>query len=156
MHPAGPDDPGTAPVSWDEARELIAIVLGLCAASMALAPIAFRLIDGQLDRDGFRSALQGATTPSTGLVILGAAVIVATTPAADVTPRLRTLVNLVAVVVVVLCVAHILDLLFAESAGGVRRFFTRFPTILWRPAPAGLMAGLASWTARRVVPFPGG
>lgn len=131
-------------------------MLGVCAASMALAPLAFRVIDGQWDRNGFRSALQAATTPVTGLVILGAAVIVATTPAADVTPRLRGIVNLVAMTVVVLCVAHILDLLFAESAGGVRRFFTRFPTILWRPAPAGLMAGVAGWLARRVVPFPGG
>ena len=156
MHPAGPDDPGPAPVSWDEAREVIALVLGFCAAAMALSPLAFRLIDGQWDRDGFRSALQGATTPSTGLVVLGAAVIVATTPAADVTPRLRGFVNLVALVVVALCVIHILDLLFADSAGGVRRFFTRFATVLWRPAPAGLMAGMASWTALRVVPFPGG
>jgi hypothetical protein len=156
MHPAGSGDPGPVPVSWDEAREVIALVLSFCAASMALAPIAFRLIDGQWDRNGFRSALQGATTPATGLVVLAAAVVVATTPAADVTPRLRRIVNLVAVIVVVLCVIHILDLLFAESAGGVRRFFTRFPTILWRPGPAALMAGVASWTARRVVPFPGG
>ena len=156
MDPAGPDGPGPAPVSWDEAREVIALVLSFCAASMALAPVAFRLIDGQWDRNGFRSALQGATTPTTGVVILMAAMIVATTPAADVTPRLRRIVNLVAAIVVVLCVIHIIDLLFAESAGGVRRFFTRFPTILWRPAPAALMAGVAGWTARRVVPFSGG
>lgn len=156
MEPAGPPDRGPVPVSWDEAREVVALVLSLCAALMALAPVAFRLIDGQWDRNGVRSALQGATTPVTGLVILGAAVIVATTPAADVTPRLRRIVNFVAVVVVTLCVVHILDLLFAESAGGVRRFFTRFPTILWRPAPTALMAALAGWMARRVVPFPGG
>lgn len=156
MSSAGPDDLGPAPVSWDEAREVVALVLSLCAGLMALAPVAFRVIDGQWDRNGFRSALQGATTPVTGLVILGAAVIVATTPAADVTPRLRTIVNLVAAIVVVLCVAHILDLLFAESAGGVRRFFTRFPTIAWRPLPTALMAGMAGWLARRVVPFPSG
>lgn len=156
MAPTGPDGLGPAPVSWDEAREVVALVLSICAASMALAPVAFRLIDGQWDRNGLRSALQGATTPVTGFVILGAALIVATTPAADVTPRLRSIVNLVAAVVVTLCVIHILDLLFAESAGGTRRFFTRFPTILWRPAPTALMAGMAGWMARRVVPFPGG
>ena len=156
MDPARPDDLGPAPVSWDEAREIVALVLSLCAALMALAPVAFRLIDGQWDRNGLRSALQGATTPVTGLVVLGAALVVATTPAADVTPRLRWIVNLVAAVVVTLCVIHILDLLFDESAGGLRRFFTRFPTILWRPAPTALMAGLAGWMARRVVPFPSG
>lgn len=155
MDRSEPDVGGPAPVSWDEAREIVALVLSLCALLMALAPVTFRLIDGQWDRNGFRSALQGATTPVTGLVILGAALVVATTPALDVTPRLRSIVSIVATIVVVLGVVHILDLLFAESAGGIRRFFTRFPTILWRPAPTTLMAGLAGWLARRVVPFPG-
>lgn len=156
MDSTGPDRRGPAPVSWDEARELIALVLAVCAASMALAPLAFRAIDGQLDRDGFRSALSGATAPITGLVVLAAAIVVGTTPAADVPPRLRRLVAGVATIVAVLAVAAVLDLLFAETAGGVRRFFTRFATILWRPAPTALMAGVAAWTARRVVPFPGG
>lgn len=156
MEPAGRDDRGPAPVSWDEAREIVALVLSLCATFMALGPVAFRLIDGQWDRNGLRSALQGSASPSTGIVILAAAVLVATTPAVDVTPRLRRIVSLVATIVVILAIVHILDLLFAESAGGVRRFFTRFATILWRPAPTALMGGMAGWLARRVVPFPGG
>lgn len=154
MDPAGPHERGPAPVSWDEAREVVALVLTLSAAFIAVGALLFRLIDGQWDRSGFRSALQGATSPTIGLVILGAALIVATTPAADVIPRLRQAVNVVALLILVLAVAHIVDLLFAETAGGVRRFFTRFGTIMWRPLPTALMAGVAGWLARRVVPFP--
>ena len=153
MEPGGPQRPGPLPVAWDEAREVVALVLTLCAALMAVAPIVFRIIDGQIDRAGFRSAMQGATFSVTGVAILGAAVLVATTPAVDVTPKLRRLVAWTAALIVVLCALHILDLLFAESAG-VRKFFLRFPTIASRPLPTGLMAGLAGWLARRVVPFP--
>ncbi|MEM7141820.1 MAG: hypothetical protein AAF548_12395 [Actinomycetota bacterium] len=156
MEPTGPPERGPAPVSWDEAREVVALVLTVCAASVAIGAVFFRLVDGQLDRDGVRSALQGATSPSTGLIILGAGLIVATTPAQDVAPRLRQAVNVVAMLILVLAVLHIVDLLFAETAGGVRRFFTRFGTIAWRPLPTALIAGCAGWLARRVVPFPGG
>ena len=156
MAPPHPPDSAPGVVPWDEAREVVALVLTLCAALMVLAPIAFRLIDGQADRAGFRSALQGASAPVVGVVILGAAVLIATTPAADVTPRLRSMVTVVAWLVIAVSVMTIVDLLFAETAGGMRRFFTRFPTILWRSAPTALMAGVAAWTAWRVVPFPDG
>ncbi len=153
MEPAGPNGNGPAPVPWDEAREVVSLILAICAGLMVLSPVAFRLIDGQSDRAALRSAVTGAG-PTTGIVILGAAVLVATTPALDVTPRLRTFVFRVAVLVLVFAVVAILDTLFAESAGGVRRFFTRFPTILRFPGPAALLSGTAAWLARRVVPLP--
>ena len=155
MDRAGPDNFGPAPVPWDEARELVAIVLSLVAVLIAVSPILIRLIDGQLDRNGFRSALTGAT-PTTGLLTLGAAVLVATTPAADVTPRLRSLVTGACLIVCAIGVLASFDVLFADAAGGVRHFFTRFPTILRFSGSAALLSGTAAWVARRVVPFPGG
>jgi hypothetical protein len=122
---------------------------------MVLAPILLRLIDGQYDRTGFISSLSGIR-PLTGLVILGAATLIATTPAADVVPRLRSAVAGVATLIMVIGIVAIFEILFSESAGGVRRFFLRFPTILTFKAPATLMAGCAAWLARRVIPFPGG
>ena len=118
---------------WDEAREVVALVATLAAAFMVIAPILGRLIDGQLDRNGFRSALTGAH-PTAGLLLLGAAVLVATTPAADVTPALRSIVVRVSAAVCLVAIFAVLDVLFADAAGGVRHFFTRFPddpAILW-------------------------
>lgn len=155
MEPGGPHQQGPLPVAWDEAREVVALCLALCAALMAAAPIASRLIDGQLDRWAWNGTLISATTPSVGLVILGAAVLVATTPAVDVAPGTRRSVTIVSTAILVLAVVLIIDILFGPTAGGVREFFRRFPTILRSPLPTALMAGLAGWLARRVVPFPG-
>lgn len=156
MDPAGPHERGPAPVSWDEAREVVALGLTLCAALMALAPIANRLIDGQLDRWAWNGTLASSTQPVVAYAILGAALLVATTPAADVAPATRRAVSLVATLVLVLAVILIFDILFGPTAGGVRQFFRRFPTALRFPVPTALMAAMAGWMARRVVPFPGG
>ena len=155
MTAPGPNGHGPGPVAWDEGREVVALILTISAAFIALAPIGFRIIDGQYDRAGFRSALNGAG-PTSGLMVLGAAVLVASTPAADVTPRLRTFVFRVAVLVFVIGMFAILDILFSETAGGVRLFFTRFPTIMRFSGPAALCAATAAWLARRVVAFPAG
>lgn len=154
MDSAGPPERGPAPVSWDEAREVVALGLSLCAALMTLAPIIIRLIDGQLDRWAWNGTLTSSTQPLVGIIILGAAVLVATTPAVDVAPGLRRAVNVVAGFVLLLALILIVDLLFGPTAGGVRNFFKRFPTIMRFPLPTALMAGLAGWLARRVVPFP--
>jgi len=155
MGPTGSDDLGPAPVPWDEAREVVALVATLAAALIAIAPIVGRLIDGQLDRAGFGSALTGAR-PTAGLLLLGAAVLVATTPAVDVAPALRSIVVRVSAVVCLIATLAVLDRLFADAAGGLRHFFTRFPAILSYSGPAALLSGTAAWVARRVVPFPGG
>ncbi len=142
-------------VSWDEARELVALVLSIAAVLITVAPVLGRLIDGQLDRNGLRSALTGAT-PTTGLLALGAAVLVATTPVVDVTPRLRSTVVAVSLLVCAVALVASLDILFSEASGGVRGFLTRFPTILRFSGPAALLGGTAAWVARNVVPFPRG
>gem|GEM_PF-1269676 len=155
MSRPGPNDRGLDLVPWDEAREVVVVVLTLCAASMVLAPILFGLVDGQYDRAGFASSLSGLR-PLTGFVVLGAATLTATTPAADVVPRLRSAVAGVATLIMVIGVLSIFEILFSDSAGGVRRFSLRFPTILTFKGPATLMAGCAAWLARRVIPFPDG
>jgi hypothetical protein len=153
MDPTGPNARGPDLVPWDEAREVVTLVLAIAAVLMALAPIAFRLIDGQSGREAFRSALTGAG-PTTGLVTLAAAVLIAMTPAVDVTPGLRVTVFRVSVLVLVLALLSIFEMLFAEPAGGVRVFFNRFPTILRFSGPGALFSGTAAWLARRVVAFP--
>lgn len=140
-------------MSWDEAREVVTLLLVISAALVVLAPVIARLIDGQIDRDGLGSMTDGIG-PSSGLLLLGAGVLVATTPPEDVVPALRRALVQVAAVAVVLGVIAILDLLFADAAGGVRRFFLRFPTMMRRPVPGTLLAGAALWLGRRVVPFP--
>ena len=153
MAPKGPDEIGPAAVPWDEARELVALVLAIAALFVAVSPILGRFIDGQLDRDGFRSALTGAN-PTAGLMTLGAALLVATTPAVDVTPRLRATVVMVSTLVFAIAVFAVLDILFDDATGGMRRFFSRFPTILRFSGSAALLSGTAAWVALRVVPFP--
>jgi len=155
MDPDGSDEVGPDLVPWDEAREVVALMLALAAALMVLSPVAFRLIDGQFDRAAFRSSLAGAG-PLTGLVVLGAGVLVATTPTVDVTPRLRTIVFRVAVLVLVIALAAMFETLFSEPTGGVREFLKRFPTTLRFSIPSALFAGTAAWLARRVVAFPSG
>ena len=156
MEPGGPHDQGPLPVAWDEAREVVTLGLALCAALMAIAPIVARLLDGQFDRWAWNGTLQASTTPTVGIVTLGSAVLVATTPAVDIAPATRKAVTVASTVVLLLAVVLILDTLFGPTAGGVREFFRRFPVIARSSLPTALMAGMANWMARRVVPFPGG
>lgn len=156
MDGAGAHERGPTPVAWDEAREVVALGLTLCAALMAVAPIVNRFIDGQLDRWAWNGTLASSTQPVVAFAVLGAALLVATTPPADVAPATRRAVSLVSTFILALAVILILDILFGPTAGGVRAFFRRFPTALRFPAPTALMAAMAGWLARRVVPFPRG
>jgi hypothetical protein len=155
MESGGPNGVGPHAVPWDEAREVVTLILALAATLMVLSPVAFRFIDGQFDRAAFRSSLTGAG-PLTGLVVIGAGILVATTPAVDVTPLLRTVVFRVALLVLVIALLAMFETLFAEPAGGVREFFKRFPTTLRFSTPGALFAGTAAWLSRRVVAFPAG
>jgi ABC-type Fe3+ transport system permease subunit len=140
-------------VTWDEAREVVTLLLLVSAALVLVAPILARLIDGQLDRAGW-GAMTDGVQPTSGLMLLAAGVLVATTPPADVVPALRRTLVRVAFVAVLLGLVGIIDLLFAESTGGTRRFFLRFPQIMRFKLPGTLLAGAALWLGRRVVPFP--
>lgn len=149
----GPIDRSPNLIPWDEAREIVIVVLVLTATSMTLAPVLHRLLDGQYDRNGFVSAM-GGVRPLTGALVLGAAILVATTPAVDMVPKLRSAVAGVALLIFAIGIIAIFEILFSGSAGGVRHFFVRFPTILTFKGPATLMAAAAAWVAHRVIPFP--
>lgn len=137
-------------VAWDEAREVLVVVLLLASLLHLVAPI-IRYVG--LDRryswwEDSYSALSNVNA-LTGMLLLGAAVAVCTTPAADMVPRLRLAVYWVSVAVVVLGVVAAINVLTVPSAGDSAAL--RLAVVAWRPAPALLLSGSAAWMARRVV-----
>ena len=78
------------PVSWDEAREALIVVLLVCAVLRMLGPLS-GFIDERwgVFSDDLAELTRNAS-PTTGLMVIGAAVLVATTPQVDLVPSLRT------------------------------------------------------------------
>lgn len=156
---AGDPLPGNgAVVAWDEARELLVVVLLAAAVMKLLGPVAAWLqVDGdRFDRGVLTSALTGVNGV-TGLMLVGAAVLLCTTPVVDVVPGLRLSVVAVATVATVMGLTLIGLTLTTDSAdSGLDLVWDKLRTILSFSAPGTLLAGTAAWTARRVVPFPDG
>lgn len=152
----GPDDDAgsrSLPVAWDEARELLALVLLVAASMIVVAPSIRYLGAGR--GFGFRDDLStylGNIGPTVGILLLASAVLVATTPAADLVPALRTAVLVVAATVTVLGVAAILleitESLPADSAR------IHIASIFTFRGPGTILSGTAAWMALRVRPFP--
>ncbi len=138
------------PVAWDEAREILAVVLLLSAVLHALAPILrYGAIGG---RQSWWEDLYGALTninAFTALLLLGAAVTICTTPAADVVPRLRQGVYWVSTVVTVMGLVAIVNVLTIPTAPDSA--LLRLSIVAWRPGPAVVLAGTAAWMSRRGV-----
>lgn len=138
------------PVAWDEAREVLAVVLVVASLLHVVAPM-IRYVG--IDRrypwwDDLHSALTNVNV-LTGLLLVGAAVTVCTTPAADMVPRLRLWVYWTSVAVGLLGVLAIVNVLSVPSAGDATAM--RLAVVAWRPGPAVLLSGCAAWMARRVV-----
>ena len=138
------------PISWDEARELLVVVL-LISASVRMLSRLSGFIEERWGAfsDDLAELVSGASA-TTGLLVLGAGVIVATTPPSDVVPRLRTATIVVAAITVVQAAVGILLGLTRVTGSGV---FGRMEPILDRPVPALLLAGTGWFLAARVVPF---
>ena len=87
------------PVSWDEAREALIVVLLVCARLRMLGPLS-GFIDERwgVFSDDLAELTRNAS-PTTGLMVIGAAVLVATTPQVDLVPSLRTATVVIAWVV---------------------------------------------------------
>ena len=143
-----------SPVSWDEARELVAIVLLVAAVAVVAAPVVRDLGDGGSYPfwDHVRGGLRNIAPPS-GMLLLASAVVVCTAPVVDVVPALRRAVVVVAGVMVVLGVVAILLDITAPTAGG-SALTIRTASILARSGPGTMLAGIALWLGLRVVPFP--
>ena len=137
-------------VAWDEAREVLVVVLLVAALLHLVAPV---LRYAGLDRrfswwEDLYSALSNVNA-FTGMLLLGAAVAVCTTPAADVVPRLRQAVYWMSVLVFVLGLLAIVNVLTVPTAGDAATL--RLAVLAWRPVAAVLLSGAAAWMARRVV-----
>ena len=137
-------------VAWDEAREVLVVVL-LAAALLHLVAPMLRYVG--LGRryswwEDLYSALNNVNA-FTGMLLLGAAVAVCTTPAADVVPRLRGAVYWMSLAVIFLGLVAIVNVLTVTTAGDAATL--RLSVLAWRPGPAVLLSGAAAWMARRVV-----
>ena len=145
-------------MAWDEAREVLVVVLLLAALLNLIAPMIYYVT---INRDtGFDGSYPlfswwslapafGGVNISTGLLLLGAGVAVCTTPAADMVPRLRQWVFWISVAVTALGGLAIVNFLTSSFPGfGVG---LRLLAVLEGPAPAALLSGAAAWMARRVV-----
>lgn len=137
-------------VAWDEAREvLVVVLLGAALLHVAAPMIRYAGIDRRYPWwDDLHSALTNVNA-ITGLLLIAAAVAVCTTPAADMVPRLRQTVYWVSLIVALLGVLAIINVLSVPSAGDATAM--RLAVVAWRPAPAVLLSGCAAWMARRVV-----
>ena len=137
-------------VAWDEAREVLAVVLLAAALLHMVAPmIRYAGIDRRYSWwEDLYSALTNVNA-LTGILLLGASLAVCTTPAADMVPRLRQSVYWASVAVAVVGVVAVINVLSVPSAGDAAAL--RLAVVAWRPGPAVLLSACAAWMARRVV-----
>lgn len=138
------------PISWDEARELIIVILLAGAVLRLLGPIAGYVDDNWGTFSDTLAELTRNAAPTTGLMVLGAGVLIATTPRNDVVPALRRATIIVATLVLLSGAIAIFVQLTRVSSAGV---FGRLETVFSRSGPAVLFAGAGRWLALRVVPF---
>ncbi len=150
----GPGSP-SKPIAWDEAREVVSIVLVASALMVVLAPFVRYLADGSRfgPADTVSSLLTGVG-PVSGVLLVGSALLIATTPSDDVVPALRSSVTLISALV---AAGGALAILLEATSATVDQspgFLVRLSAISARGVPGTLLAGLAAWLARSVVPFP--
>ncbi|MEM9468127.1 MAG: hypothetical protein AAGA90_22350 [Actinomycetota bacterium] len=138
------------PISWDEAREVVVVVLLASAVLRLLGPLAGFIDDrwGAFSDDV--AELTRNASPTTGLMVLAAGVLIATTPRNAVVPSLRRATVVVASIVLLEGVIAIGIELTRVSGAGV---LGRLETIFSRFLPAVLFAGTGRWLAAKVVPF---
>ena len=143
------------PVSWDEAREIVSIVLLSAAVLVVLAPMIRFLADGSpYGLADTISTLFQNVGPVSGLLLVGSAVLVVTVPPQDVVPLLRRTIELVSVVIAAIGFLAVLVEVTSVTAPQPAGFFIRLSTMAARSLPGTMLAGLAAWLARNVVPFP--
>ena len=150
---AADDSPGDGalPISWDEAREVVIVVTTAAAALILLGPVV-GFFDGRYTwsfGDDVAEVTRNAS-PTAGLLILVAGLVVATTPPTDVVPVLRRSVAIVALLIAIFGVAAVTVELTRPSAVGVAG---RLQSVMGRSGPGAMLAATARWLALRVVPF---
>ena len=141
------------PISWDEAREIVVVVLLAVATMHVLAPlVGFR--DNRFRGSGpFIDDLVELTQnagPNAGMMALAAAVLVVTTPPADVVPLLRRAVAVVTLFIATAAAIHLFGTMVRSAPTGLA---ARLQVVFGRSAPGLLLAGTGRWLIQRVVPF---
>ena len=145
---AGDDD---LPISWDEAREIVVVVTTAAAVLMMLSPVV-GFFEGRFPGafgDDVAELTRNAAPPA-GILVLVAAMLVATTPRSDVVPALRTAVGVVAFVIAAAGVAAMTVELTRPSASGM---FARLQSVFGRSGPGTMLAATARWLVLQVEPF---
>ena len=139
------------PISWDEAREIAIVVLIGSAALMLASPIVGWFdprIGGTFADDV--AMITSNVGSSTGIMLIGAGVLVATTPRHDVVPALRRAVVILASIAVLMGVVAIVNQMVRTTGSG---FAGRLQVIFGRSGPGTMLAATARWLALRVIPF---
>lgn len=147
---SGPDD-SELPISWDEAREVVVVVLLAAAALRVVSPFLGYLesrVGGAL-ADDIAEVTRNADV-FTGMLLLGAGCLIATTPVVDIVPALRRAGVLMATVVAVMAGWALVVELTRASGSGV---LGRLQSVFGRSGPGLILATTSAWLARRVVPF---
>jgi hypothetical protein len=136
-------------VAWDEAREVLVVVLLVAALLRVVAHMIWYVgFDSPVPWwEDYHRALV-AVDVLTGVLLVGTAVAVCTTPAEDMVPRLRLAVYWASVAVALLGVLAIINVLGAPSGGGA---MMRLAEVAAGSGPAVVLSGCAAWMARRVV-----
>jgi len=151
--PGGDDsaDDSELPVSWDEAREVVVVVLLTAAVLRILSPFLGYLdagVGGAL-ADDIAEITRNADV-FTGILLLGAGCLIATTPAVDVVPALRRAGVLIATAIAVMAAWALVIELTRASGSGV---LGRLQSVFGRSGPGLMLAATSAWLARRVIPF---
>ncbi len=135
---------------------MLVLVLLAAAVMVVLAPMVSWLgADGdRFDRFAISAALTGIRAVS-GLALVGAAVLICTTPAVDVVPGLRRAVAWIGTACAVLGAIRIgLILTDAPTVEGTDAIWDKLRLIFSFSGPGMMLAWVSAWMARRVVPFP--
>ena len=137
-------------VAWDEAREVLVVVLLVVAVLEVVAGVIWFAGMGYRPYPWWQDlhSVFVGVNPLTGLLLVGAAVAVCTTPAEDMVPRLRQAVYWASAAVVLLGVLAIINELGSPSGAPTT---VRLAAVAGTSGPAVLLSGCAAWMARRVV-----
>ena len=136
-------------MAWDEAREVLVVVLLVAAMLRVAGYMIWYAGSGSPFPwwEDYHRAL-AAVDVLTGVLLVGAAVAVCTTPAEDMVPRLRLAVCWASVAVALLGVLAIINELGSPSGTSA---MLRLGWVATVPGPAVVLSGCAAWMARRVV-----
>lgn len=136
-------------VSWDEARELLVVVLLIAAVAYVAGPLVRHLaVDDQLDFwDDMRVILANINL-ATGVVLTGAALAVCTAPRSATLPALRRTVSIIAKLVTLFGLVAMVNALTVRS--GADSVLLRISLVMTASGPGTLLAGLAGWMVDRV------